>query len=130
MEAIPDPRGRLLVSGLNRKTSEKDLRDHFSGWHLAPSEDGHDPELLMNEDGWPTGGAVITFIDIAAADNALLNFDFEKKIHGRSLKVEALPPLEYDEISEEWIQSALLAESTEIILQSLEGKESGHERHL
>lgn len=116
-----------MVSGVHRKTSEKDLREFFSGWHLAPSEDGHDPELLNDAEGWPTGEALITFIDVAAADNALVSFNFEKKLHGMTLKVQAKEPLEYDEISESWLPAPELAESTEMILQAIADEASVQE---
>lgn len=117
MEKIPEPRGRLKISGLHRKTSVKDLRQFFSGWHLVPTEDGHDPLLVTVEEGWPSGDAIIYFKDVAAADNALLSFDFDKQLHGKTLNVTAIFPLEYDEVSESWIEAPNLAESTLCILQ-------------
>lgn len=41
-ELSPNPvdRGRMMLQGLASKTSTKDLQAHFTGWLLAPEQDG------------------------------------------------------------------------------------------
>jgi len=114
-EVVPAPadRGRLKLLGLPSKTSVRDVTVFFSGWLLAPEADGHDPELLLGDEGEPTGEAVVTFMDVEASDHALVQFDWGgKRVHGAEVSFEPMTPITWDEVAEKWSQREVIAPST------------------
>jgi hypothetical protein len=116
IEKIIPPRGRLLLVNLHRKTTARDLEKMLRGWHLATAEDGQDPELLQDEEGFNTGDAILTFEDVDSADNCLAKFSWSQGLHGMTIGCRPTPPLRYDDVNETWLESDQLANSTKKLL--------------
>ena len=120
----PPDRGRLLITGLARKTTARDISLHFAGFGLlqgplAPAG-GSGPagggaafgetgvELLLDEEGCHSGEAVLVFVTVAACEAVLGAPDlWDQRLHEKRLGVESLPPLLWDEIDEAWEEAAL-----------------------
>jgi hypothetical protein len=118
MPPVPD-RGRLKVMGCASKTSSRDLKTFFNGFFLAPESDDQEPELLADDDGMLTGEAIITFVDVEAADHVLTDFDWNRTLHTKKLDFEPMVPIYWDEVSENWKEREQMGKSTVQLLTNL-----------
>jgi hypothetical protein len=95
--------GRVLFSGLNRRSTVRDIAQYLRGWGACGAEDReHPPRLLADSDGRPTGAAVVVFTTEEAAARVVERFDFGRPLHGHPLAARLLPPLRWDEVAEAW----------------------------
>ena len=106
MGKVFPPRGRLLLSNLARKTTVKDLQKWLQGWHLASEEDGQAPYLQYDHEGFHTGEAILTFEDVESSENCLAKFPWNQQLHGMTIIVRNMPPLRYDDVEEQWLESS------------------------
>lgn len=118
MPAVPD-RGRIKVIGCASKTSSRELKTFFNGFFLAPGSDDQDPELLTDDESNLTGEAIITFIDVEAADHVLTDFDWNRTLHSKKLDFEPMVPIFWDEVAEQWAEREQMAKTTVQLLTKL-----------
>jgi len=105
--------------GCASKTSSRDLKTFFNGFFLAPESDDQEPELLADDDGMLTGEAIITFVDVEAADHVLTDFDWNRTLHTKKLDFEPMVPIYWDEVSENWKEREQMGKSTVQLLTNL-----------
>jgi hypothetical protein len=106
MGKVFPPRGRLLLLNLARKTTVKDLQKWLQGWHLASEEDGQAPYLQQDHEGFHTGEAILTFEDVESSENCLAKFPWNQQLHGMTVSARNMPPLRYDDVEEQWLESS------------------------
>lgn len=101
IEEVPPPRGRLMLGGLHRATTTRDLLAYFRGWDVV-EEPGQEPEIFGDVEGEPTGDALVVFDSVDACDIVLRLFDFGHKLRGRELTYEPMLPIKFNPVAEKW----------------------------
>ncbi|KAJ1486953.1 hypothetical protein T484DRAFT_2281107 [Baffinella frigidus] len=101
IEEIPVPRGRIMLGGIHRRTTENDLEEFFRGWDLV-AEEGQGPEIFGDIQGEPTGDALVIFETVEASDTVLRLFDFSQRLRGVELTYEPMLPMKFDPVAEKW----------------------------
>ena len=94
-------RGRVIVAGLDRATTPRDLITFFRGWGML-SDEQTGPHLITDDDGRQTGEAVLEFASEAAATALVTRFDFHRRLRGRLVVARLALPLMWNEVAETW----------------------------